>query len=138
MARHWNTLRIIRLFLNEVVWRVAAFFARAKEEGIPEINRYCKNLDLGALQATAAANNVQLVADILASVPQFLDENGTTFTPAARFLIWPLTIVAEILLTLEPARRYAIGCLYEIATQARFPQALQAARAVESGSSTDW
>ncbi len=138
MARHWNSLRIIQLFLNEVIWQVAAFFARAKEEGRPEINRYCKDLNTEALQTVAAANHVRLVTDILASVPQFLNENGATFTPAARFLIWPLTIVAEISLTLEPARRYAIGCLYEIATQARFPQALQAARAVESGSSTDW
>jgi hypothetical protein len=138
VARHWNILRITRLFLNEVLWHVAGFVARAKEQGMTEIFRHCENLDTGSLQATATANRVQLVTDILASAPQFLDKRGTTFVPAARFLIWPLTVVAEIPLSPEPARQYAIGCLYEIATQAKIPQALQAARAVELGSSTDW
>lgn len=138
VARHWNILRLIRLFLNEVVWGVAAFFARAEEEGMTEISRHCKDFDNAALQAAAATNRAQLVTDILASAPQFLGEDGTTFTPAARFLIWPLTVVAEIPRTPEPSRRYAIRCLYEIASQARIPQALQAARAVDSGSSTSW
>jgi len=138
MARHWNILRLVRLFMNEVVWHIAAFVARSKEQAMPEISRHCQDLDTGALQATAAANRTQIITDILASVPHFLDENGTAFTPAARFLIWPLTVVAEIATTLEPAGRYAIWCLYEIARQARIPQALHAAEAVESGSSTDW
>lgn len=137
-ARHWNILRLTRLFMNEVVWHMAAFVARAKEQAMPEISRHCKDLDTGALQATAAANRTQIITDILASAPHFLDENGTTFIPAARFLIWPLTVVAERATTLDPAGRYAIWCLYEIARQARIPQALHAAEAVESGSSTDW
>jgi hypothetical protein len=138
MVRHWNTLRIIRLYMNQAVWHVAAFFARAKDEGMPEISQNCRDIDTAALQAAAAAKGIQLVADILASAPEFLDESGTTFVPAARFLIWPLTVVAEVSLTPEPARHYAIWCLYEIARQARIPQALRAARAVESGSSPDW
>jgi hypothetical protein len=138
MARHWNMLRITKLFLNEVVWYTATFVARSKEEGVPEILRYCNDLDTAALQAAAMANRTQIVTDILASVTHYVDENGTNFSPAARFLIWPLTAVAERPLTPKPARNYAIWCLYEIATQARIPQALQAARAIESGSSTDW
>ena len=30
-ARHWNVLRLTRLFMNEVVWHFAKFVARAKE-----------------------------------------------------------------------------------------------------------
>jgi len=138
VARHWNTLRISRLFFNEVVWRLAEFVAGAKEEGIHDICQHCKDLDAAALLATAAANRTQLVADVLSSAPHFLDENGTAFTPAARFLIWPLTVVTEIATTMEPARRHAIGCLYDIASQAKIPQAMQAARAIESGSSLNW
>jgi hypothetical protein len=138
VARHWNTLRISRLLFNEVVWYFAAFVATARVQGLPEIFQYCKDLDTDALQTVATANRIHLVTNILESAPQFLDENGTAFVPAARFLIWPLTVVAEIKLTPEPARQYAIGCLYDIATQAKIPQALQAAKAVESGSSTDW
>ncbi|KAF4632702.1 hypothetical protein G7Y89_g5424 [Cudoniella acicularis] len=138
ISRHWNILRIIRLFLNEVVWHVADFVAGARKQDTPEILQHCQDLDTADLQAAADTNRTQLVTDILASAPQFLDENGTTFVPAARFLLWPLTVVAEIAQTPKPARRYAIWCLYEIAKQARIPQALQAARAVESGASTDW
>jgi len=138
VARHWSTLRISQLFLNEVVWRMTAYVAKAKEQGIHEISQHCKDLDTTALQATASANRTQLVTDILSSVSHFLDESGTTFIPAARFLIWPLTVVTEVALTMEPARRYAISCLYDIASQARIPQALQAARAIESGSSLNW
>ncbi|KAF8850153.1 C6 zinc finger protein [Acephala macrosclerotiorum] len=138
VARHWNILRLSRLYLNCVVWNVAAFVARAKEEGMPEISGHCNDLDTGALQAAATANRIQLITDVLASAPQCVDESGTTFIPAARFLIWPLTVVAEVSPKTEPARQFAIWCLYEIASQARIPQALQAARAVESRSSTDW
>jgi hypothetical protein len=138
VARHWNTLRLSQLLFNEVVWHFAAFVAKARVQGLPEIFRYCKDLDTDALQTVATANRIRLVTNILESTPQFLDENGRAFVPAARFLIWPLTIVAEIKQTPEPARQYAIGCLYNIATQAKIPQALQAAKAVESGSSTDW
>jgi hypothetical protein len=138
MARHWNILRATRLFMNEVVWHLAGFVARSKEQAKPEMSRYFKDLDTGALQATAEANRTQIITDTLASVPHFIDENGTTFGPAARFLIWPLTLVAERTTAPEPARQYAVWCLYEIARQARIPQALLAAEAVESGSSTDW
>lgn len=138
VARHWNILRLTQLFLNEVVWRIAMFVARAKEQAIPEITRHCQDLDTSDLQAKAATNRTQIITDILASVPHFLDEKGSAFVPAARFLIWPLTIVAEIPTTPEPAQHYAIWCMHEIAKQARVPQALHAAEAVESGSPTDW
>lgn len=138
MARHWNALRILRLFLNEIVWHVATFAATGKEQGLPDMSQVCTNLDTQALQATVTANGSQLITEILASAPQFLDENGTTFTTAARFLIWPLSIVAEVASTPEPTRRWAIECLYEIARQARIPQALQAARAVESKADINW
>jgi hypothetical protein len=136
IARHWNTFRLIQLLLNEVVWHGAALVARAK--GVTEMSHDCKNLDTAALQAAASTNSTQLVTDVLASAPQFLDKNGTTFTPAARFLIIPLTSVAQFSLTPKSARQYAIWCLHEISIQARLPQALLAAEAVESGSSTDW
>lgn len=138
MARHWNILRITRFFLNEVIWHMATFVAGAKEQSIPEISRHCKDLDTGALRAIAGANRTQMITDILASVPHFVDESDSTFGPAARFLIWPLTVVAERPTTPEPARQYAIWCMYEIARQARVPQALHAAKAIESESTTDW
>ena len=138
ISRHWNILRLTRVFINEVIWHMTAYVARSKEQGIPEICRYCKDLDTRALQITAAANRTKMFIDIIAGVPHFLDESGKTFTPAARFLIWPLTIVGERATMLEPVQRFAIWCLYEIATQARIPQALHAAEAVEAGSPTDW
>lgn len=138
VARHWNTLRITRLFLKEVVWRVAVGVGKAKEQGVPEVVQHCKDLDCPALQAEAMINRTQLITDILASATQFLDEDDATFTPAARFLIWPLTILVQLQSIPESARRYSIKCLYEVATQARIPQALEAARAIELGYPTDW
>ncbi|KAH7309941.1 hypothetical protein BKA65DRAFT_167940 [Rhexocercosporidium sp. MPI-PUGE-AT-0058] len=136
ISRHWNTLHQTRLFANEVVWHLAAHVAWAKQH--PELCLYIKDFDAEALQATAEANRTQVIGNIFASVPHFLGEEGTAFGPAARFLIWPLTIVAERKLTPEPARRYATWCLYEIARQARIPQALHAAEAIKSEASTDW
>ena len=137
-ARHWNVLRLTRLFLNEVVWHLSMYVARSREQANPEICRRCRDLDTGALRAAAETNRTQIFTDVLASVPHFLDEHGSTFLPGARFLIWPLTVVAERPSAPESARRFAIWCLFEIARQARIPQALNAAEAVESGSPTDW
>ena len=136
IARHWNMLRITRLFANEVVWHLAEHVRRAKQQ--PNVSPRFRDIDASALQATALSNRIQVITDIFACAPHFLDESGKNFGPAARFLIWPLTIVAERQLTPEPARRYAIWCLYEIARQARIPQAFHAAEALESGASTDW
>jgi Fungal specific transcription factor domain len=137
-ARQWNVLRVTRLFLNEVVWHVAAYVHRVKEQGGAGISWDGTDFDTGALQATAAANRNQMITDILASVPHFLDDNTKIFGPAARFLIWPLTVLAGRPTTPDPVRRYVIWCLYEIASQARIPQSLYAAEAIEAGSSTEW
>ncbi|PMD50002.1 uncharacterized protein K444DRAFT_657655 [Hyaloscypha bicolor E] len=136
-ARYWNILRLIRLFINKVVWHFAKFVARAKEQDNPEIFRYYKDIDIEALQAVAEINRTQVVTNILASIPHFLNKDGSTFALAVRFLIWPLTMVAERG-SPPPARQCAIWCLREIARQARVPPALYAAEAVESGSPTDW
>jgi hypothetical protein len=135
IARHWNGLRLIRLFANEVVSRTVAYVAQAREQGLPDVFRHCHNLNTETLQAAAKDYHIRLDTKILISLPQLVDEKGINFTPAARFLIWPLSAVAEIPLTSEPARFYAISCLYEIARQARIPQVLQAAKDVESGPS---
>ena len=139
VVRHWNILRLSRLFLNEVVLRMSAFVAKATEQGMHEILQYCKDVDTAALQAVATANRNQLVTDILSSASHFLDNTDNTFLSSARFLIWPLTVVSQISHASDPARLYAIRCLYDIASQARIPQALLAARAIETGSSSlDW
>lgn len=143
MARHWNMLRLMRLFLNEVVWHIAGFVARAKKQANPEICLHCKDLDVRSLRHTTDINRTQIITDLLACVPHFLNDDGSAFVPAARFLILPLTMVAERarlaeMATLEPARQFAVWCLYEIARQARIPQALHAVEAVEGGMPTDW
>ena len=104
-----------------------------------EMSQHFKDLNATALQVAAMANRTQLITDILSSASQFFDKSSMTFLPAARFLIWPLTVVTAIAKERsELARQHAIKCLYDIAIQARIPQASQAARAIESGSSLDW
>ena len=137
-VRHWNMLRIMRLFLKEVVWRVSSGISRAKEQGMLENLQLYKDFDAEAFQAVAMKDSTQLITDILASVTHFIDKTGTTFSLASRFLIWPLTIVSQLELTPESARKFAIKSLYDIATQARIPQAFEAARAIELGYPTDW
>jgi len=137
-VRHWNMLRIMRLFLKEVVWRVASGVGRAKKQGMLENLQLYNDFDVKAFQAIAMDDSTQLVTEVLASVTHFLDKSGTTFTLASRFLIWPLTILSQLELTPESARKFAIKSLYDIATQARIPQAFEAARAIELGYPTDW
>ncbi|ORY15328.1 hypothetical protein BCR34DRAFT_598566 [Clohesyomyces aquaticus] len=131
VARHWNGSRIMRIFLNEVVVRIAGGLAEAGYQS-------SQNL---ALRTSAAATRNTMCTDVLASATHFLDESGTAFRTTARFMIWPLSVVARVAMNLDlvpSLRQCAIRYMYDIAAHARVPQALHAARAIEGDEDDDW
>ena len=90
-AKHQNTLRMVRLFMLEVI-SGGASVAMSKIHDQPDTIRYFKD-------AIAAAHRLaaEISTDILGCVPDFLEPSSTfsspRFCPAARTLIWPLNVI---------------------------------------------
>lgn len=121
VAKTWNTMRMIRLFL--CYWTMVAVEALAGPSHEEE-----------QLSVRARGTIQEMASDILASVPQFIHP---TINTAARFLILPLIAVGEGPLHLAPvsdeARLYARDSLRFLGTTGRMPQALRAAEMLEEG-----
>ena len=140
-ARWWNIIRIVRLTLNE--WISCAFIETSR--GI--VLDKPRQGDLLAaqwhlLRARANSNGVDIIEDILASVPYSLDfTESTTKTPntPARFLIWPLAIVGSSDISPLEAKVFAIDRLMTITKTHGLEQARKAADMLIAGDSIeDW
>jgi hypothetical protein len=125
VAKTWNTMRMIRLFL--CYWIMVAVDAKSEALAGPSPEEE-------QLSHRARGTIEEMAADILASVPQFIHPCVNT---AARFLILPLIAVGEGPLPLAPvsdeARLYARDSLRFLGTTGRMPQALRAAEMLEEG-----
>lgn len=123
-VRHWNALRIMRLYLNEAIWVVAGKLPLAADEPFADTNPV---FEVAYLRATAEANTVAIATDVLASVLHFAEPDGRLSSLSARFVIWPLSTVATALLAPVDTRTWALERLREIGFESRMPQALEAA-----------
>jgi hypothetical protein len=137
VAQLWNSLRMIRIFLNEAVHReVSAKMGADYESYGSEVPT-----EWILLQEMTARNSQQIASDICASVPQFtkLSAGQPLAVTSAAFLLWPLSAAGESYLSPEPLRRYTIDRLKFLGREARLPQALWAAQMLEeSRKLEDW
>ncbi|RDI77243.1 hypothetical protein Vi05172_g12791 [Venturia inaequalis] len=129
VAQLWNSLRMIRIFLNEAAHREISALIGADYESY--------GLDVPTewilLQEMCARNAQRIASDICASVPQFtkLSPGQPLAVATAAFLLWPLSAAGESYLSPEPLRLYAIDRLKFLGREARLPQALWAAQMLE-------
>jgi len=130
VAQLWNTIRMTRVLLNEIIYWQAT--------------KACSKLACGSLtsdwtilRALAADNVMKMAAEICASVPQFTQcpLPGMTTTPhsvaSGSFLIWPLSIAGGSSLSPGSLCAYAADSLRFIGNENKVPQALDAARKLE-------
>ncbi|KAF6834699.1 C6 zinc finger transcription factor [Colletotrichum plurivorum] len=113
--RYWNAVRIIRMFLNDLV---SAHSALILHQG-PDLD---DETDYDELQRSTARTMSTLVIEVLASCGEYLEPAEERFSVAARCLIWPLTVIAEAFLTPPDARRFAVDCLDRLGRDCRIPQ----------------
>ena len=129
IAQMWNTIRMTRLLLNEMIWGNLA-------TALPNCSW------LRDPPAQIARN---MAEEILASLPQFtqFSPNGSKlYSPtlaSSCFLLWPLEVVGTSPLSTPPMRAYVINRLRYMGIQMKVRQALGVAEKLEQGSlSQDW
>ncbi|KAF7563753.1 hypothetical protein G7046_g403 [Stylonectria norvegica] len=144
VAKFWNALRMIRMFLNELIYDGAekAVAEQHPPSNLPTLcGSLCKCEYLNGIQQTAADNMTNLATDVLASVPDFVEPHGHggKFYPAARHLIWPLSIIQRSPLASDLAKKYTGTFLYELGRELNLPQAVDETTVREmTGIREDW
>ncbi|KAK1965616.1 hypothetical protein LY78DRAFT_91837 [Colletotrichum sublineola] len=114
VLRYWNSLRIIRMFLNDVIWIQSSL---ALDRG-PDPD---DETDYDGLQRSASRKISSLVVEVLGSCGEYLEFSEDRFSVSARCLIWPLSVIAEISSTPPDARRFALDCLDRLGHDGRIP-----------------
>jgi Fungal specific transcription factor domain len=133
-AQYWNSIRMTRLILNEMIHN------RITDEMLSGHFIPPAWLELLSQTVQTAA---EMAAEICASVPQFTQHPSPTgprfLSPKScvvaqgYFLLWPLSIAGEARLTPEPIRVYVIDRLRYIGYQMKIPHALSIAQEIEDG-----
>ncbi|KAJ0165105.1 hypothetical protein CTA2_12340 [Colletotrichum tanaceti] len=114
VLRYWNSLRMIRMFLNDVIWMQASLMLDRGPDPDDET-------DYEGLQTAAGRKMSTLVVEVLGSSGEYLEFSEDRFSIAARCLIWPLSVIAELSLTPPDARRFALECLDQLSRDNRIP-----------------
>ncbi|GJC83797.1 hypothetical protein ColLi_06635 [Colletotrichum liriopes] len=130
VLRYWNSLRIIRMFLNDAIWIQSSLMLDRGPDPDDET-------DYEGLQRSANRKMSTLVVEVLGSCGEYLEFSEDRFSVAARCLIWPLSVIAEISLTPPDARRFALDCLDQLSRDGRIPQPVGEATN-RKGIQTDW
>lgn len=133
VARRWNVLRMIRVFLNGWMYQAASHLMMDHDssEGLL-LGRHDVLLDSTRSTAEAAAR------DVLSSVPYFLDPTKSSLF-AAKSLVWPLCCVAACRAVPLAVVSQARASLEALATGLGVDQAMEALRTLdEEHDMGDW
>lgn len=132
VAKLYNSVRLVRFFLNHLIWYAAA---AAERNGL-EAN----DADFYAPIQEAAINNATVVGnDILNSIPGFMtqQESGTSaFLPSARTLAWPLALLRKSPIFHASGKSQAQMLLGTLGECLRIPQIIHAPDQVQQ--EEDW
>lgn len=134
-ARHWNVLRMMRMFVNKWIHR-AACAMRDVSEGA--VGRGDILLRSRLFEVTARCSEYMAI-DILSSVPFFLSLSSWSHSNQnmARWLIWPLSAVAVSSFVPDSAQIYARNSLEAIGKDAGISHAAEALEMVDERQSLE-
>lgn len=137
VAKFWNAIRMLRAFLICFISNGVSGEMDLTNLRIPD-TAACKSDYVASLSEYATENIAEIAMQVLASVPAFLEpgEPGGRFSPPARTLIWPLSILQKSSICPEETRDYSLACLDKIAGDLNMPQAVHLAS--DPGSKEDW
>jgi hypothetical protein len=124
IARLHNTARLMRLTFRQ--WMFEASHDSITHKYLRETSndsnkRHCT---IEKILSESAA----LIKDTLASVPYSLELLDSQTSTEARYLIWPLTVMASLDICPPSARRYIVNRLVALADKFHLRQAMQAAK----------
>jgi Fungal specific transcription factor domain len=135
-AQMWNTIRMTRMLLNEIIHEN---LAKARSDSCGTVP------DCSSLREHYASVSRAMTTEILASVPQFTEfspSGSTLFSPnvaSSCFLLWPLEAVASSPRSTTSMRSYAMDRLRYMGSQMNVRQALEVVEKLEEGCvSQDW
>lgn len=131
IAKYNNSVRMMRLFLNDFISQGAAG-VEAELAGFMSMSGLMSLSEFGLedLQATAAQNIMGITNDILQTIPMYLEHKdyGGKFAPSARVLFWPLSVTLSCT-ACPPHIKALIGAhLDKMGSDLNFPQAAAAAK----------
>ncbi|KAF2094503.1 hypothetical protein NA57DRAFT_60544 [Rhizodiscina lignyota] len=118
----WNSLRMMRIFLNELVWKQIRY-STTPYASVPSNRRI--------LELTAR-NGESMGHEICATVDMSNPDVEITSAEAS-MLVWPLAAAGESAMSSDALRALVIERLYWLGRKARLPQALWAAQMLEEG-----
>lgn len=104
-GRHWNGLRLMAMFVNKWICRAANEAIAAQLSGF----QICDISEMTGIIEAATGQVNTMAEDVLRSIPFFKTqaEARCSSVAFARWLIWPLTVVATSTLVPDEARLYA-------------------------------
>lgn len=132
MTQFWNTLRMTRLSLHEIIYAQADLARATKDnDAVSQLS------EVSNCSASIAEN---IVTDICASVHQYTRcSNPTVGVAFGYFLIWPLCMAGASPLSSKQSVSYITAQLRCLGNKLKLPQAIVAANALELGLfSEDW
>lgn len=137
VSKYRNSLLMIRIFLNELIWERMSGLDNEMGEFMGLGIEYSDHVK------TFAEHNIADIADqVLESVQYFRetsDDGASRFCQSARILFWPLAILLNSVLCPPSAVDAILRQLDRLGSDLNFPQAVYAAkREGEQRSEADW
>jgi hypothetical protein len=143
-AKFWNAVRMVRLFLNELVWDMVS---KAMSKTMKSTTNNALDSEMGQythfanIGGNAIKNLTEIATGVLTCIPDFVEQHPSRrkFCPAARTLAWPLYLIYKCHICPLEARTYALDFLEELVKDLNLPQVIDAAKLdIDSGSPDDW
>ncbi|KAM0251258.1 hypothetical protein ACHAQJ_008291 [Trichoderma viride] len=141
VAKLWNAVRMIRLFLNEIIWDIASKAMRKTIKSTTMNSELEKFTDLANAGGNAIRNLTEIATGVLTCIPDYVEQHpsGRKFCPAARTLAWPLYLIYKCHICPLEARIYAREFLEQLVKDLNLPQVIDATKLdIDSGSPDDW
>ena len=134
-AHVWNSIRLMRLTLNEITYDLATQLLSDEDM----IDGDGHRMELTEAAARFRGIILEMAGEICSSVPQLLGRTESRLAePASQiasghYLVWALWVVGRSSHVLSCLRLFASRQLRYVATQSKLPQALQAAEQLDAG-----
>ncbi|ORY19754.1 hypothetical protein BCR34DRAFT_595207 [Clohesyomyces aquaticus] len=122
-AQLWNSYRMIRILLKEIVYACTGSAAS------PVATNMVENPSKNSLHLQASSNIAEMSYDICASIPHLTrpSPSSTMWKACVTSLLWPLSAIKGASLAPESARRYAVARLRYLGDELKLPQAVRIA-----------
>jgi hypothetical protein len=133
VPRFLNTVRMTRLFCQEVIWEQASIMEAET------LIAHQDSVIWQCMQDAALEKARECAIEVLATVPQFIQkpESERKKLPLRATTVsgwvWPLSAVARSELLPIEVRKYAIGALHTIGNEAKLSQVVKVADMLEEG-----